>query len=342
MKDFQINHTKTYPKIMTPNYLKDSSNIEIRFQEIYPSVKRPSFTKSTKKDDNIELIIIGIGIVLGFVIFFILLILCLIFKSIFLNISIETWRTYWVPTIVGISIVGGLVIIILGFKINAQVINEDKEKEKIRIEEYKVELEKYKKLVASVLSEEFQNKEKQKRIRKIFSDNKKEIFRCLEIKSDEEIKKGVSEEFFHKFLITYSEFTVYKSIKYSYYYPDLILVKNDLIIDLEIDEPYTLETKEPIHYDDSDNGRDEFIIKNDFVLIRFTEEQILAYPEKCLEVINEIAAACIGLKQFQKSESFQEIETKILTYQDAFDLAYNNSRRNVRDRILKLENEYFS
>ena len=105
MKDFQINHIKTYPKIITPNYLKDASNMEIRFQEIYPNVKRPIFTKSTKEDDFREIKIIGASIVLGFFIFCVVGFLCMIFNSIFLDVSTETWKAYWFPTIVGISLV---------------------------------------------------------------------------------------------------------------------------------------------------------------------------------------------------------------------------------------------
>ncbi len=142
MKDFQINHIKTYPKIITPNYLKDASNMEIRFQEIYPNVKRPIFTKSTKEDDFREIKIIGASIVLGFFIFCVVGFLCMIFNSIFLDVSTETWKAYWFPTIVGISIVGSLVIIILSFKGIEQERKVSVENEKLQFEKYQSELEK--------------------------------------------------------------------------------------------------------------------------------------------------------------------------------------------------------
>jgi hypothetical protein len=39
MKDFEIKIKDSFPKIITPNYLKIASNSEIRFNEYYPNTK---------------------------------------------------------------------------------------------------------------------------------------------------------------------------------------------------------------------------------------------------------------------------------------------------------------
>jgi hypothetical protein len=64
-----------------------------------------------------------------------------------------------------------------------------------------------------------------------------------------------------------------------------------MYFDIEIDEPYTLEKKQPIHYINeknnsySDEKRDFEIIQSNWVVIRFCEEQIIKYPEKCISLI---------------------------------------------------------
>jgi very-short-patch-repair endonuclease len=342
MIEFQIQNINTYPRIITPNYIKYASNLVTKFEEVYPNVKKPSFPDRKKVDENNELKILGGGIGCGFLIYFVIGLTGLFISDLFLDISTETWKAYWFPTILIISIIGGIVAIIAGFKGIEQESKKSESEYKINYDKYLSDLKKYNNILSEVKSEGFQNKERQKRKKTIFEENKKQIFKRLEILDDNAVKKGVSEEFFYRFLLKYSDITVYKSIKYSFYFPDLLLVKNDLVIVLEIDEPYTLEKKEPIHFEDSDKIRDEFFVNNNFIVLRFTEEQVISYPEKCLHVINEIIESCFNLNLFKKSNSFLEIETIKWTHQEAFDLAYKNSRINVPERIQKLEVRYLS
>ena len=88
----------------------------------------------------------------------------------------------------------------------------------------------------------------------------------------------------------------------NFYYPDLLLVDNvsNLIIDIEIDEPYTYVGTDckpkPLHYldfdvelgDCNDTGRDEFFTGTDILVVRFAEEQIVNYADDCLDLIKRI------------------------------------------------------
>lgn len=337
MKDFEINITDKYPKIITPNYLKNVSNIQIRFEDIYPNLMRPTYNVATIEDN--ELKIIGGGIVFGFFIFAGVGLFCL-FLTNFIPVSSENWKAYWYPSILGSGIIGGILVIVLSLKEKKNERERKRTQDEENYKHYSSELEKYNKLVKGVLSNEFQEKEKEKRCLEDSESNRKSIFKSLEILEDEEIKKGVTEDFYYKFLVAYSHYKVYKSIKFSFYYPDLILLKNNLVIAIEIDEPYSFDSKEPIHYEDSDKARDNYFVNSGFILIRFTENQILTHPEECLELINEIVEYCLSLKKYSKTSTYAQIEEKVLTYEEAFDLAYNNSRNGIPVKIQRLKNKY--
>jgi len=206
MKDFEINNKGSYPKIITPNYLKDASNFEIRFDEIYPNIKKPYYTEF-KTEDN-ELKIIGGGIGCGFFIFLGVGLFCLFLSSL-INVSTETWKAYWYPTILSLGIIGGITTIILGFRDKEKGRKRQEQLNRTNCEKYLIELEKYNNLLKSVLSIEFQNREKIRRCLKDTKNNKKSIFKSLEILEDGTVKKGITEEFFHKFLVSYSDFKVY-------------------------------------------------------------------------------------------------------------------------------------
>lgn len=334
-----INNTDTYPVVLIPDYIKQASSSKVKFEEVYPNIKKPSepYRKKVEKkeSDNLKgyvgcgcLTYFGIGI------------FCRILSSI-LDISENTYKTYWFPIIIVITIIVVVIMIYLGNKGEEFDNKKNYEEYKKNFQIYIENLKKYNELVSKVNTDKFQLIERHKRKIIIFEDNRKQIFKNLEILDDNAVKKGISEEFFHRFLLKYSDITVYKSIKYSYYYPDLILVKSNIVTILEIDEPYANDTKEPIHFDNTDKNRDDYFISKNFIIIRFTEEQILNYTEECLEIINEIIGCCIDLKSYSKSDSFTKIETTKLSYQEAFDLAYNNSRKSVPDKIKRLEKKYF-
>lgn len=127
---------------------------------------------------------------------------------------------------------------------------------------------------------------------------KKELFKntLVDKKDIENFKIGRSEKVFLEYLNTYfgDKILINKSVGnflYQYdekfeiyhYNPDFIFFDNrtNLHIDIEIDEPYTFE--KPIHYylNEEDKKRNDFFLKNNWIIIRFSEEQILNNPESC-------------------------------------------------------------
>jgi hypothetical protein len=85
-----------------------------------------------------------------------------------------------------------------------------------------------------------------------------------------------------------SSFSVYSKI--SYFYPDLlVLTPRGLMIDVEIDEPYTADSHTPIHcnhsFEKSDSDRNKYFTESNCSVLRFTERQIIKYPEVCLSII---------------------------------------------------------
>jgi hypothetical protein len=105
--------------------------------------------------------------------------------------------------------------------------------------------------------------------------------------------KGRSEAAFLLFLkrefpgIIHNELSFNRILDYRPKFPDFILSHKNypIYIDIEIDEPYSLNDGSPIHCLGQDIARNfEFLYHNWFV-IRFTEEQVVKYPEQCCKLI---------------------------------------------------------
>jgi predicted nucleic acid-binding Zn-ribbon protein len=73
------------------------------------------------------------------------------------------------------------------------------------------------------------------------------------------------------------------------YRPDLALFwpKHNLCIDIEIDEPYDIVSRKPLHYiGSSDYLRNLYFNSQGWVVIRFSEEQVNSKTEDCLKYIS--------------------------------------------------------
>ena len=81
----------------------------------------------------------------------------------------------------------------------------------------------------------------------------------------------------------------------------LIVHSSGLSIDIEIDEPYVGNTKEPHHCIDQgkDNIRNKFFTQNNWVVIRFSEKQAVKYPYGCCKVIAKVIAKVSGDYTFE-------------------------------------------
>lgn len=114
--------------------------------------------------------------------------------------------------------------------------------------------------------------------------------------TQDQCKRGISELSFKKHLFGYLGIE-FMDIQYvvnfnnKLYYPDIFIKikvgSNTAYIDIEIDEPYSLSL-EPIHYIGSDNLRNNCFKKNNWIVVRFAEEQIVSFPDECSELILSI------------------------------------------------------
>lgn len=75
----------------------------------------------------------------------------------------------------------------------------------------------------------------------------------------------------------------------SWYYPDFIYSDaTSLRIDLEIDEPYVWATGAPHHCLGQDEARNAFFLQRQWLVLRFTEEQVVRYPMACCQVLADL------------------------------------------------------
>ncbi len=114
------------------------------------------------------------------------------------------------------------------------------------------------------------------------------------------------------------------------YRPDFCLhwEKKKLYIDIEIDEPYDIVSRKPIHYtENGDNLRDRYFIRNGWCVIRFAEQQI---KDNIEGVINYIKRILRWLTD-ENGIKFHENTLKFLnrwSYEDAVVMSSNNTREN--------------
>ena len=99
------------------------------------------------------------------------------------------------------------------------------------------------------------------------------------------------------------------------YTPDFAYINQllSLYIDIEIDEPYVYKTGEPTHFVESrkDAQRNDFFLGRGWVVIRFSEEQVVRWPKSCCKQVAEVIAQTLGnnalLNQFTNVPDLQSI-----------------------------------
>jgi hypothetical protein len=201
------------------------------------------------------------------------------------------------------------------------------------LSKYNVKLNEYHQEALVLQSKSNIYRYQKEQLRDFFEKIKKPIY------SEVIYKKGVTENYFYQYLKKYfgekiktdltikDELTRSKEIRT--YLPDYVYFDPDgLIIDIEIDEPYVGHNGEPIHYEGIDVYRDNFFIENNWIVIRFAEEQIIKQPEECCffiaQAINEITNNDEHIKLFIK----QNIPTPIRQWskEEAHKLAFNRYR----------------
>jgi hypothetical protein len=118
---------------------------------------------------------------------------------------------------------------------------------------------------------------------------------AFKIKSDGYFKNstiGISESYFLPYLKKkYSDkIKIGMCVEFSNgneFYPDFIYVdtKRNLYLDIEVDEPYTFMSKQPIHFGDTDQTRDLSFTNSYWSIIRFSEEQVVNNPQGCVDTL---------------------------------------------------------
>lgn len=87
----------------------------------------------------------------------------------------------------------------------------------------------------------------------------------------------------------------------------------NLYIDIEIDEPYVYGSGDPTHFVEAekDSKRNNFFINKGWLVIRFSEEQVVRCPQSCCKTIASAIAEVLGdhliLNQFANVPNLKEM-----------------------------------
>jgi hypothetical protein len=119
------------------------------------------------------------------------------------------------------------------------------------------------------------------------------------------------------------------------YNPDFTLIcpKTNLHIDIEIDEPYSFINKTPVHFFGcNDDERNDFFLKINWCIIRFTEKQVVENTLECIETIKSvyenIINMSIGYNNYLKSEPRWTYEESLIMQKKLYRESYLNIKKN--------------
>jgi hypothetical protein len=145
--------------------------------------------------------------------------------------------------------------------------------------------------------------------------------------------KGISEDGFHRELLAFFKAGIkrnfslkFEGAKYDYE-PDFTFLHQDcnLFVDIEIDEPYSGNSRKPMHFEGSyDIDRDEYFNKNGWVVIRFAEEQVVRHPQACCQYVGRVLNALIPTFNFEEGMELPTV--KQWTYEEAQQMAKDKYR----------------
>ena len=111
------------------------------------------------------------------------------------------------------------------------------------------------------------------------------------------------------------------------YKPDIAIIwkEKNIYIDIEIDEPYDIVSRKPIHYlNSSDKLRNSYLINNGWFVLRFAEEQIAKNLDNVCHIIYKYIAFITRNKKFAASSDDAIIDR--WTYNEAMKMASESYR----------------
>lgn len=215
------------------------------------------------------------------------------------------------------------------------------EKESNQVKEYKKELGVYQKSLANHVKRQIQyNKSIEFYRNKLYT----QLAQFLQLPSGySTAQQGASEKQFKHYLDRYFFGQIHQGLKLIipdndlFYSTDFSYVNKslNLYIDIEIDEPYYYKTKLPTHCcnDDKDKNRNRFFLNNGWIVIRFAEEQIVCYPNRCCKVIALVVAEISG--EWELFNKFKDVPDPPLVKHWTIREARKMARAKYRDTYLR-------
>jgi hypothetical protein len=155
---------------------------------------------------------------------------------------------------------------------------------------------------------------------------------------------GASEREFNKVLEQYFPGRVQTQLKFPFaingkeyaYSIDFAIVFDEIgvCIDCEIDEPYDYKSRRPTHCIDqqADAIRNSFFIESNWIVIRFSEAQIVLHPHSCCKTIAALVSRIIGSNKFLRE--FENVPDLKPTPKWTKRQAKRMAKQRVRDRYL--------
>lgn len=116
--------------------------------------------------------------------------------------------------------------------------------------------------------------------------------------------RAIVEQYFPGRVSSQLEFPVSINGKQYAYSTDIAIILDEvgLSIDVEIDEPYDYKSRCPTHCidDPADTRRNQYFVENNWIVIRFSEAQIVMYPHSCCKTIAKVISRVTLSQRFLK------------------------------------------
>lgn len=221
--------------------------------------------------------------------------------------------------------------------------------------EYKEKLETFASIIKNEVSEINNKKNEEIKLKNdILCKNRKSVsekifYTCL--KSEVDIKlnnlnenRGKTELFFleklHILFGNQIKIDASPNVGSNPFQPDFILICNitGLHINIEIDEPYSATNGIPIHHERSNDGeRNNFFEEINWIVIRFSEQQIIQETDACCNLISNVINSIINKNN---SYSHNLILQKKWSYEEAQIMKNKNIRNSYLPENMKINISY--
>jgi hypothetical protein len=119
------------------------------------------------------------------------------------------------------------------------------------------------------------------------------------------------------------------------YSADFLFVEpnTNLHIDIEIDEPFSFATHEPIHCVGMDDYRNKCFVESNWIVLRFAEEQVSSQPLRCLRVLANVISKYTLNDSWQLL--FKDVERLTPVWQWTLEKSKKLSKNNYRNGYLR-------